>query len=575
MRGSLRRFFVNTKYYGLRKAIKVVLESIRKKIAYATFDYDRWIKKHLPDDKTVAKQRDMRLEYSPRFSVLVLPDETSAKSDASDAATPQNSLEASVKAQTYTNWEIVRVDGDGESSAGKDLDLDKVSGDYVILCDESYRLMPDALFECAKLINDKKADAIYADSDMMDASTGRGFAPDFKPDYNVDLLRSCNYIGRMLCVSKKLIDKIGLYRKEAQGAQEYDFLLRCTEALDHRHIEHMPKILYREVRTADEADRLKLHAAEDEAGMAVLRAHYKRLGIAAAVTRGEEIGIYKSTYEIDGEPLISIIIPNKDHIEDLRKCISSIEDRSDYRSFEFVIVENNSKEDATFEYYREIEQKDNVKVVYWDKEFNYSAINNYGVEHAEGEYLLLLNNDTEIINPDCISHMLGICMREDVGAVGARLYYEDGTVQHAGVVMGWGGIAGHIFKGLDERDGLYHERTKTICDYNAVTAACLMVKKSTYEAIGGMETDFKVAFNDIDFCLRIRALNKLVVYDAYAKLYHYESKSRGKDDTLEKKRIFEREIRLFEERWGDILEQGDPYYNVNLSLDKVDLSLRV
>lgn len=316
----------------------------------------------------------------------------------------------------------------------------------------------------------------------------------------------------------------------------------------------------------------KLYAFE--AGKKAVEAHYKRIGIPATTEMGPFYGTYRTKYHWIEKPLVSIIIPNKDHIDDLNKCIESIENKSTYRNYEFVIVENNSCQE-TFEYYRKLQKKNSkVKIVYYEGEFNYSAINNIGVKNASGEYLLLLNNDTEIINNDCISELLGYCMREDVGIVGAKLYYNDDTVQHGGVVVGFGGIAGHTFIGFDRSEPGYFGRLVCAQDYSAVTAACMMTKKTLYEKVGGLTEAFKVAFNDVDYCMKIRKLRKLVVFNPYAELYHYESKSRGMEDTPEKIKRFQGEIKLFEERWSEILKDGDPYYNCNLSLDRSDFGIK-
>ncbi len=415
-----------------------------------------------------------------------------------------------------------------------------------------------------------KAEVIY----KTDEKGKKFFGANFKPDFNIDLLRSCNYICHMFVASKKLVDEVGVFNSEFDGAQDYDFILRCVEKANE--VYHIPKVLYRwraHSNSTSERPDSKLYAFD--AGRRAIEAHYKRLGIDAIVENGDHLGLYKTTYKIIGNPLISIVIPNKDHVEDLKKCMDSVDEKSDYKNYEYIIVENNSVEDITFDFYKEIEKRDNVRVVYWDKEFNYSAINNFGVKEAKGEYILLLNNDIEVINGDWLSQMLGFCQREDVGIVGARLYYEDDTIQHAGVVVGFGGIAGHAFVTLDEDSDLYQSRTKVACDYSAVTAACLMTKKEIYDEVGGLEEAFRVAFNDIDFCMKVRALGKLVVYNANARLHHYESKSRGAEDTFEKKERFNSEIKLFRSRWPKILENGDPYYNVNLTLDKADFSIRV
>lgn len=293
-----------------------------------------------------------------------------------------------------------------------------------------------------------------------------------------------------------------------------------------------------------------------EAGSRAIMAHYERMGIPAErVEKGVDYGIYHTTYKIKGEPLISIIIPNKDHSKDLDVCVRSILEKSTYRNLEFIIVENNSTEPETFAYYKKMKEKHpSFHVVTWKEGFNYSAINNFGASFAKGEYLLLLNNDTELLEPDSIREMLGFCQREEVGIAGARLLYADDTIQHAGVVIGFGGIAGHTFIGLHKAENSYFHRAMCAQDYSAVTAACLMTKKSVFEAVGGLSTELAVAFNDIDYCMKVRALGKLVVYAPYATLYHYESKSRGLEDTPEKVARFNREVAIFIKKWPDIIK---------------------
>ena len=319
--------------------------------------------------------------------------------------------------------------------------------------------------------------------------------------------------------------------------------------------------------------RAKNHAFS--AGQRAIEAHYARVGIDAEVFRGEYPGLYRTRYHLNPKPMISILIPNKDHVDDLKRCIDSIEEKSSYENYEYIIIENNSTEEKTFQFYEEL-QKNNpkVRVVFYKGKFNYSAINNFGEKYARGELLWLLNNDTAIINEDCIEELAGYCSREDVGITGARLYYEDGTIQHAGVVVGFGGIAGHCFVQQPPGSTGYCHRIICAQDYSAVTAACMMVKKSVYEAVHGFSEELEVAFNDIDFCMKVRELGKLVVYNPYAELYHYESKSRGLEDTPEKIRRFQKEIATFAEKWPDILKNGDPYYNPNLTLDSQDFSLK-
>lgn len=296
-------------------------------------------------------------------------------------------------------------------------------------------------------------------------------------------------------------------------------------------------------------------------------------GVATALP-GEAAGTIRTKYHWKEQPLISIIIPNKDHIEDLDKCIRSIEERSAYRNYEFIIVENNSTEPATFAFYEKLEQTNkNIRVVHYEGSFNYSKINNLGAEYAKGDYFLLLNNDTELIAPDSLAELLGYCMRDDVGIVGARLFFPDDTIQHAGVVIGFGSIAGHAFVNTPRGEGGYENRIVCTQDYSAVTAACMMVKKSVFQQVHGLTTEFEVAFNDVDFCMKVRALGKLVVYNPYAEFYHYEMKSRGVEDSPAKVARFQREVARFAECWPEIVEKGDPYYNPNLALDRPDFAL--
>lgn len=310
-------------------------------------------------------------------------------------------------------------------------------------------------------------------------------------------------------------------------------------------------------------------------GARAIQAHYNRIGWDnTKVTQTECLGVYRTHYKLRETPLVSIIIPNKDHVEDLSKCLDSLS-RCSYQNYEILVVENNSQNQDTFAYYEEIQEKDSrIQVLYWKEAFNYSSINNFGVSQAKGQYLLFLNNDTEVINEDCLEELLGFCMRPDVGVVGARLYFGDGTIQHAGVVVGLGGIAGHIFSGTPRDQVGYFARVVTQQDYSAVTAACMMVERESFDRVGGFDGQLQVAFNDIDLCLRIRGLGKLVVYNPYAELFHYESKSRGSDDTPEKSERFNRETAYFEQRWKQILTDGDPYYNRNFAIDRFDCSLK-
>ena len=578
--------------------VKALVAKVFKKVVdrkEQNIPYSKWIEKHLPDKEELAWQRKEAFAISPKISIVVPLYKT-----------PQKYLQAlinSIKEQTYTNWELCLSDGSGKDSPLKDIlttyakedsririvaneeplkiadNTNKAiaiaTGDYIAFADHDDELTKNALYECVQAINDKPAtQVLYSDEDKMSGDGNQFFQPHFKPDFNIDLLCTVNYVCHLFVVKRDILEEVGVLRGEFDGAQDYDFILRCVEATANIH--HIPKILYHwrshEESTAENPES-KLYAFT--AGQRAVQAHYDRIGVKAEVVQGEFFGLNRTRFIRDYDPLISIVIPNKDHIDDLQRCMDSIESHSTYHNYEFIIIENNSTEPETFAYYKELEAKNGkVKVVYWDGVFNYAAINNFGVKYANGEYLLLLNNDTEIVNDDCLEEMLGYCMRDDVGIVGARLYYEDDTIQHAGVVIGFGGIAGHCFVMQPRSYTGYCHRIICAQDYSAVTAACLMVKKSVFDAVDGLTEELAVAFNDIDFCLKVREYGKLVVYNPYAELYHYESKSRGLEDTPEKRERFNREIMIFRKRWPEILRNGDPFYNPNLTLDSQDFSLK-
>lgn len=584
------------KSQGVTALAEKVVEKV-KNVRQGPPDYQKWIRHHLPDKGELERQKKTTFKYSPKISFVVPLYKTPEKY--------LRRLVESLQDQTYSNWELCFSDGSGAQSpltdllkelSAKDKRIKYVShnealqisqntnsaieiaaGDFIAFADHDDELTPNALFECVKALNDRPQTlVIYTDEDKMSMDGHKFFQPHFKPDYNPDLLCTVNYICHLFVVSRKVIEKTGGLRSEFDGAQDYDFVFRCVETVKDEEIYHIPKILYHwrchEDSTAENPES-KLYAFE--AGRRAVQEHYNRIGVNAEVSKGEYLGLYRTKFIRDHDPLISIIIPNKDHIDDLKRCMDSIEQNSTYRNYEYIIVENNSTDPATFEYYKKLEAENpKVHMVYWDGVFNYSAINNYGATFARGEYLLLLNNDTEIINPDCLEELLGYCMRSDVGAVGARLYYEDDTIQHAGVVIGFGGIAGHCF--VMQKRGTTGYCHRIICaqDYSAVTAACMMVKKSAFDAVNGLSEDLAVAFNDIDFCMKLRLAGYLIVYNPYAELYHYESKSRGLEDTPEKVARFNREIATFEKKWPEILKNGDPYYNPNLTLESQDFSLK-
>ena len=560
-------------------------------------DYEQLARRRKLSKGVLRRQKEEVFEYMPKISIVVPL-----------FRTPQNYLDemiASVQKQSYTNWELCLSDGSGANSpltkilnkyAKKDARIRVVhneqqfhisentnkaleicTGEYIAFMDHDDLLAPNALYECVHILNEEpETELIYSDEDKINMDGTEYFQPHFKSDFNIDMLRSTNYFCHLVVVKKELYKQVGNLNPICDGAQDYDFVLRCVEKTDK--IVHIPKILYHwraHQNSTAMSPESKMYIIE--AGKRAVEGHYARLGMDAEVIPTRVPGMYRTKYKLHEHPLVSIIIPNKDHTHDLDKCIRSIEEKSTYTNLEYIVVENNSQEKETFAYYKKLETENKkVKVVHWDgKGFNYPAINNFGVKFAKGDYLLLLNNDTEIINPDCIEELLSYCVRSDVGAVGAKLYYEDGTIQHAGVIGGLGGVAGHAFLGQCHEDPGYFGRAMIAQDLSAVTAACMMVKRSVYEEIGGLDEAFAVAFNDIDFCMKMRKAGYLIVFNPNAELTHYESKSRGYEDTEEKIKRFQAEIQLFQSRWRTFLAQGDPYYNPNLSLERNDFSVNL
>ena len=520
--------------------------------------------------------------------------------------TPDSFLKAmieSVQAQTYKNWELCLADGsDSEHSfvgeiCKKYADGDKrikyeklernlgisentnacirmATGEYIALFDHDDLLHPSALYEVMRAICEHGADFIYTDENTFSDEPHDAYNPHFKPDFSPDTLRSYNYICHLSVFSRELLDSVGYFRSEYDGSQDYDLILRLTEKA--KKIFHIRKILYYwRAHKNSVAQDVGAKPYTVAAAKKALAAHLERCGLKGEVLDSSVPTTYHIKYEIDGNPLISVIIPNKDHTDDLDICLKSLCEKSSYKNFEVIIVENNSTEKETFEYYEALTQKHgNIKIVTWKGNFNYSAINNFGVSYAKGEYILLLNNDVEIINGSCLEEMLMFAQRKDVGAVGAKLYYSDNTVQHAGVILGLGGTAGHAHKHFGRSHPGYMARASIAQNLTACTAACLMMRRDVFDEVGGLDEEFEVAFNDVDLCMKIRKKGYLVVFTPYAELYHYESKSRGNDSTPEKLERFRGEIDRFKEKWQKQLDDGDPYYNPNLTLTRDDFSLK-
>lgn len=557
--------------------------------------------KSFPDEARAKAERETVFPRMPKISILVplWNNEREFQKEMLD----------SVMNQTYQNWELCLADGSDDAhsymgeiskeyaarsngrivykkleknegiSGNTNACLAMATGEFIGLLDQDDILHPSTLYEYVKAINEKDADYIYCDeTTFKSGNIDHMLTMHFKPDYAPDNLRANNYICHFSVFKRDLLQGTELFRSQFDGSQDHDMILRLTDAA--QNVVHVPKLLYywrchaTSVASNIEAKPYAIEAARG-AVAENLRSHgFKNFQITS--TRAFET-IFKIRYQIIGSPRISIVIPNKDHVEDLKRCISSIEEKSTYDNYEIVVVENNSETKEIKDYYELLKDDPRVKVVTYTGSFNYSAINNFGVKETTGEYILLLNNDTQVITVNWMEEMLMYAQREDVGAVGAKLYYGDKTIQHAGVVIGLGAhrTAGHThYKQYRENLG-YMGRLCYAQDVTAVTGACLLVKKSLFEKVGGLDESFAISLNDVDFCLKLRKLGLLNVFTPFAELYHFESISRGLDDQGEKAERYNRESAHFRDKWKKELQQGDPYYNPNFSLDRSDFSLRV
>lgn len=526
--------------------------------------------------------------------------------------TPQtflNEMIESVLGQTYQNWELCLADGsdhdhdDVEARCKEYVQKDSrirykrleknegisgntnrcyemATGEYIGLFDHDDVLHPSVLYEYVKVINEQDADYIYCDETTFKGdSIDNMITLHFKPDFAPDNLRANNYICHFSVFSRELLEGTELFRSGFDGSQDHDMILRLTA--NAKNVVHVPKLLYYwRSHKASVASDISAKPYAIAAAKGAVAAHLQSCGFQnfeIKSTRAFDT-IFEIKYEIAREDKISILIPNKDHIDDLRRCIDSIKERSTYENYEIIVIENNSVDKATFDYYKTLEEQDKITIVAYEGDFNYSRINNFGARFATGEYLLLLNNDTQVITMNWLEAMLMYAQRPDVGAVGAKLYYGDRTIQHAGVVVGLGAhrTAGHTHYKINYDNLGYMGKLCYAQNVSAVTGACLMVKKRLYDALGGLDEQFQIALNDVDFCLRLREQGCLNVFTPFAELYHFESASRGIDVENEAKaKRYEAESALFRERWKALLEKGDPYYNPNFSLDHSDYSLRV
>ena len=610
----------DTWYWKASKPLRVIVHFfLRMKNAYIHYGglrgmYRRWRQKR----GEAVKRVDFGTKSFPDEARRRLEEETVFPQDLKISIlvplynTPEKFLREmidSVRAQTYKNWELCLADGSDEAhsyigeicreyaaradgriiyrkldrnggiSGNTNECLKLATGEYIGLFDQDDILHPSALYEYVRVINEEGADYIYCDETTFKGdSINNMITLHFKPDFAPDNLRANNYICHFSVFSRKLLEGTELFRSGFDGSQDHDMILRLTARA--RKVVHVPRLLYywrsHKASTASDisAKPYAIAAAKGAVADHLARCGFKNFEIRS--TRAFDT-IFEIRYEILSEDKISILIPNKDHIEDLRRCIDSIRARSTYENYEIIVIENNSVDRAVIDYYETLKEQKNITVVTYEGEFHYARINNFGARYATGKYLLLLNNDTQVISMNWLEAMLMYAQRPDVGAVGAKLYYGDRTIQHAGVVIGLGAhrTAGHTHYRINYDNLGYMGKLCYAQNVSAVTGACLMVRKSIYDALGGLDEQFAVALNDVDFCLRIREKGYLNVFTPFAELYHYESASRG-SDTADRKKAerYEAESALFRERWKELLAKGDPYYNPNFSLDHSDYSLR-
>lgn len=554
-----------------------------------------------PNEEEAGRQRETRFRRNIKFSILVPLYNT-----------PEQFLRQaidSVRAQTYGNWQLCLADGsDAEHgdvericreyasedtriyyrklssnegiSGNTNACLSMAAGDYIALFDHDDVLHPSVLYEYMKVICDQDADYIYCDEATFkgNKTIDDMITLHFKPDFAPDNLRANNYICHFSAFDKRLLEGTELFRSQFDGSQDHDMILRLTSRA--KHIVHVPKLLYYwRSHAGSVAADIGAKSYAIEAAKGAVAAHLREQGyknFEITSTKAFET-IFQIKYEIQGSPRVSIVIPNKDHIEDLRRCITSIVEKSTYDNYEIIVVENNSTTEEIFDYYKQIQENPNIRVIIYEGAFNYSKINNLGVSQAQGDYILLLNNDTQVITLDWIEELLMYAQRSDVGAVGAKLFYEDRTIQHAGVVLGLGQhrTAGHSHYRVSSNNLGYMGRLCYAQNVMAVTGACLMMRKEVFDKLGGLDESFAVSLNDVDLCVRAWKAGYINVFTPFAELYHFESVSRGLDDQGEKAERYNKESEAFRLKWKEVLEAGDPYYNPNFSLDRSDFALKL
>ncbi|WP_116686307.1 glycosyltransferase family 2 protein [Pelagibaculum spongiae] len=470
-------------------------------------------------------------------------------------------------------YSILSNDNQGISSASNKC-LSLAHGDYIVLLDHDDVLHSDALlFLADAIIKNPKSKIIYTDEDKIDKE-GRRYSPHFKPDFNYDLLLSQNYICHLTCYKTNLVVGVGGFRQGFEGSQDYDLLLRCISKINPNQIVHIPEVLYH-WRACSGSTALE-HSAKNYTTAAGIKSLIRHFSASPEVSIKK--GMLPNTYQVrwpilGSQPSVALIVPTRDGFQILKQCIDNILSKTHYQNYQIVVVDNQSSCKKTLSYLKKISCYEKIRVVKFNKPFNYSEINNFAVDLVDSELIGLVNNDTEVISKDWLNEMVSHAIRPDIGCVGAKLYYPDNTIQHAGVILGIAGYAGHAHKHYPKNKSGYFSRLKLIQNFSAVTGACLLVRRKTYLEVGGLDQDnLKVALSDIDFCLKVREAGYRNLWTPYAELYHHESKSRGAEDTPEKQQRFEKEVEFMKEKWGDALN-NDPAYNPNLTLKHEDFRI--
>ncbi|SEF19842.1 Glycosyltransferase, GT2 family [Variovorax sp. NFACC28] len=559
-------------------------------------DYTKWVQRYdtlTPELREKIAQRVAAMKDRPLISV-VMPTYNPKPAWLREAI-------ESVRSQIYPNWELCIADDaspsaevreilksysesdprikvvfrpkNGHISAASNSALELVSGPWVALMDHDDLLPAHALFwvaDCISAHPDVKL--IYSDEDKVDEG-GHRFGPYFKSDWNVDLFRSQNMFSHLGVLSTELMRSVDGFRVGMEGSQDWDLVLRCMERVEPGQIRHIPRVLYHwrvHVESTAKSMNAKPYAAI--AGERALNEHFERTGVRATAEH-LDFG-YRVHYALpDVLPLVSVIIPTRNALQLTRQCVQSILEKTSYSNYEIIIVDNGSDDPDTLAWFKRIAaEKPNVRVLRDDRDFNYAALNNGAVAVAKGELVALVNNDIEVITPDWLSEMVSLALQPGVGAVGARLWFPNRTLQHAGVILGVGGIAAHSHRRMPMGREGYAGRAALIQSLSAVTAACLVIRKSHYLEVGGLdEVNLKESFNDIDFCLRLREAGLRNVWTPYAELFHHESATRAKDVSPQKQAQFQEEAAYMHKRWGDLI-QNDPAYSPNLMLAREDFS---